>query len=213
MSALARSPVTQKNEVEHDLLCWRRGTLNRVWPRFPVMAVEMTQIYRIILALVLLLVQPSYANSSVVTLGSFSNQRQSISDDPHIEGYSLMLYREGEIVFGRFCWATGIEIPCAPIQKAVIGRAGKLTFETKLSIGQEISKDTGPQGRPAYRLVTFRGKIGKNSIPGVVSIKSAYAPNTQAETESVTLKRTPFKGGALHSYQAWAQDPLNKPAD
>ena len=94
----------------------------------------MTLITRIFLALVLLLVQPSYASSSVVTLGSFSNQRQSTSDDPHIEGYSLTLYREGEIVFGRFCWATGIEIPCAPIQKAVIGRAGKLTFETKLSI-------------------------------------------------------------------------------
>ena len=66
------------------------------------MAAEMTLVSRIILAIVLLLVQPSYAHSSVVTLGSFSNQRQSTSDDPHIEGYSLILYREGKIVFGRF---------------------------------------------------------------------------------------------------------------
>lgn len=178
-----------------------------------MMAAEMTLITRIFLALVLLLVQPSYASSSVVTLGSFSNQRQSISDDPHIEGYSLTLYREGEIIFGRFCWATGIEVPCAPVQKAVIDRAGNLTFETKLSIGQEISKDTGPQGRSAYRLITFRGKIRKNSIPGVVSIKNAYALNTSAETERVTLKRIPFKERAVPSYQEWAQDPLNKPAD
>lgn len=177
------------------------------------MAAEMTLVSRIILALVLLLVQPSYANSSVVTLGSYSNQRQSTSDDPHIEGYSLILYREGKIVFGRFCWATGIEVPCAPIQKAAIDKVGNLTFQAKLSIGQEVSKDTGPQGRPAYRLVTFRGEIRKNSIPGVVSIKSVYAPDTSVETEIVTLKRIPFKGSAILSYREWVQDPLNRPVD
>ena len=178
-----------------------------------MMVTEMVFILRTALSLSLLVAAPCFANSSVLTLGSFSNQRQSISDDPHIEGYSLTLYREGAIVFGRFCWAMGIEVPCAPIQKAVIDRAGNLTFETKLSIGLEISRDTGANGRPAYRLISFRGKIRKNSIPGVVSIKSTYSLNTPAETERVTLKRIPYKGHALSSYQEWAQDPLNKPVD
>lgn len=177
------------------------------------MVTEMALILRTALSLALLLAAPCYANSSVVTLGAFSNQRQSISDDPHIEGYSLTLYREGAIVFGRFCSAMGIEVACAPIQKAVIDRAGNLTFETKLSIGLEISSNTGASGRPAYRLISFRGKIRKNSIPGVVSIRSAYSPNTSADMERVTLKRIPYEGRGLSSYQEWAQDPLNKSVD
>lgn len=187
--------------------------MGKVAPFGQTMVTEMSLILRTALSLALLLGASYSANSSVVSLGSFSNQQHSTSDDPHIEGYSLMLYRDGAIVFGRFCWAIGIEIPCAPIQKASVDRVGNLTFETKISIGQEISRDTGANGRPAYRLISFRGKIRKNSIPGVVSIKNAYALNTSAETERVTLKRTQVKGSALHSYQEWAQDPLNKPVD
>ena len=124
-----------------------------------------------------------------------------------------MLYREGKVVFGRFCWATGIEVPCAPIQKAVIDRTGKLTFQVKLSIGQEITKDTGHQGRPAYRFISFRGKIGKESIPGVISIKNIYAPLAPVETETIKLKRVPSTGSPIPSYQEWALDRLNKPVD
>ena len=172
-----------------------------------MMAAKMIVARHFVLTLVLLLTQASYAGTDVVTIGTFSNQRQSISDDPHIEGYSLTLYREGKIVFGRFCWATGIEVPCAPIQKAAIDRRGVLTFQVRLSIGQEISKDTPPEGRPAYRVVSFRGKIGKNSIPGVLSIKSDYGEHSPAVIERIKLKRIPFKGSAVSSYQEWVQTP------
>lgn len=171
------------------------------------MAAKMIVARHFVLTLVLLLTQASYAGTDVVTIGTFSNQQQSVSDDPHIEGYSLTLYREGEIVFGRFCWATGIEVPCAPIQKAAIDRRGVLTFQVRLSIGQEISKDTLPEGRPAYRVVSFRGKIGKNSIPGVLSIKSEYEVHSPAAIERIKLKRIPFKGSAVSSYQEWVQAP------
>ncbi len=177
------------------------------------MVTKMKIIARALFVLLLASVQPSSANSLVVFLGSFSNQQQSISEDPHIEGYSLTLYRQGNIVFGRFCWATGIEAPCAPIQNAVIDRAGRITFKTKLSIGKEFSKDAGVEGHPACRVIKFRGKIRENSIPGVVSVWSIYTPQAPAETETVKLKRVPFKGGSIQSYQEWALDPQNKPID
>jgi hypothetical protein len=146
-------------------------------------------------------------------LGSFSNQQYSTSEDPHVEGYGLTLYRQGSIVFGRFCWATGIEIPCVPIQSAMIDNARLLSFRAKLSIGQEITKETGPRGRPAYRLVEFRGNLGKNLISGVVSIKSLYSPLAPAEIERVKLRRVPLADSPVASYQEWAADPLNKPLD
>lgn len=177
------------------------------------MAAKMKIVSTVLVVLLLLAVRPGWANTSAVFLGSFSNQKHSISEDPHIEGYSLALYREGEIVFGRFCWATGIEVPCAPIQDAVIDRTGNLKFKVKLSIGQEFSKESGPKGRPACRLIKFQGKIGENLIPGTVSISNIYKPKSPADIEKVKLKKVPYKGNLIQSYQEWIADPQNKPTD
>ena len=158
--------------------------------------------------------QSIHASPAVETLGYFSNQQTYlVTDDPHMEGYSLTLYRQGKIVFGRFCQATGIEVPCAPIQHALIDNRRTLKFQVKLSIGTEISKETGPQGRPAYRLIEFDGKIKGKLITGVISTKSAYAPLAPAETECVKLPRVTYKVSPIRSYQKWAADPLNKPVD
>ena len=163
-------------------------------------------------ACLLLGAQSIHASPVVERLGHYSNQKSSlISGDPHIEGYSLNLYRQGKIVFGRFCWATGVEVPCVPIQNAVINSQRMLAFQAQISIGTEISKETGPQGRPAYRLITFRGKVANKLISGVVSKKNAYTPLTLAETERVKLLRVPNEENPISSYQEWASDPLNKP--
>ena len=151
--------------------------------------------------------QSIHASPVVEMLGDYSNQRTYlVSDDPHMEGYSLTLYRQGKIVFGRFCRAAGIEVPCAPIQKAIIENRKTLNFQVKMVTGTVLE-------RPAYQLIEFKGEIRNKYISGVISTKSSYAQLEPAEIERVKLRLVPYKGEPISSYQEWASDRLNKSVD
>lgn len=161
----------------------------------------------------LLFASPVSALSSFEILGTFSNQTSSASDDPHIEGYSVTLYRQENQFFGRFCWATGIEAPCAPILEARLKNSRVLTFQAKLSIGQEFSGETNPQGQPAFRLISFQGFLDKKALRGVITIKNLNRLNEAAESEKVILHHVKFSGPRVKSYQEWISDPLNQPLE
>ena len=151
--------------------------------------------------------QSIHASPVVEKLGDYSNQRTYlVSDDPHMEGYSLTLYRQGKIVFGRFCRAAGIEVPCAPIQKAIVGNRKTLSFQVKIVTGTVLE-------RPAYQLLQFKGEIRNKYISGVISTKSSYAPLEPAEVERVKLLLVPYKGDPIGSYQEWTSDSLHKSVD
>jgi len=68
-------------------------------------------------------------------LGFLPHQRtMGSSDDPHTEGYSLDLYREGQQIFGKLCVSTGIETPCGTIDNApIIPTTRAIRFRAKLS--------------------------------------------------------------------------------
>lgn len=173
--------------------------------------IEMMRIALVFAALLAAL--PTHPAAEVHTLGFYSNQVSSRSEDPHLEGYSVTLYREGKILFGRFCWATGIEVPCAPIQEASLDPHDRLKFKVKMSIGTEISKATAPEGRPARDLVEFRGKWSSARIKGNLSKLNGYDLSLPETIEKVVLQLSDVTPDSVKSHEDWLADPRNAPAD
>lgn len=163
--------------------------------------------------LFLLLSNTAWCDSQLTSLGSFSNQRESFSTDRHIEGNTVTLYRKEEILFGRICMGTGIEVTCAPIKDAAMDAKGKISFQSVLSVGREISKDTGPEGKPALRSIEFHGQIKHKALRGNLSVKNAYSSSSPIESKTVNLKRIRSSEVTVQSYEEWSANPLNKPIE
>jgi hypothetical protein len=146
-------------------------------------------------------------------LGYYSNQVSSNSEDPHLQGYSLNLFREDSQLFGRFCFATGIEVPCAPIENVIFySNSSNLTFKVRMSLGREYGKDKPPEGRPSRDLIEFNGKLAKNKVTGTLLLKDGYNSTLSGESEFIILKRSSEKWGEnTTSYAQWSADPLNRP--
>ena len=135
--------------------------------------------------------QPLAAKPAVELIGNYSNQKTySVTGDSHMQGYGLNLYRRGQTISGRFCVAMGIEDSCASIQNAAIDKRGSLKFKATIPIGTEISQETGPEGRTAYRFIEFRGLLKRTYISGVISSKNAEAADAPISAERIKLRRT-----------------------
>lgn len=131
------------------------------------------------------------ASPAVQLIGDFSNQTTSVvAGDPHMEGYSLSLYRRGQAVFGRFCQAMGIEVACSPIKEAAIDRKGAIQFSTTLRVGTEVSEATGPNGKPAYRFLKFEGTLKRSFIAGTLSSTTSVSNKASTTTERIKLRRS-----------------------
>lgn len=165
-------------------------------------------------ALLLVATASTAAPPSAQHLGFFSNQRTvGSSDDPHTEGYSVDIYREGQRVFGKLCVSTGIETPCGIIDEAKIqSSTGAITFRAKLSTGTEFTRDSGSQGRPSRDIFEFIGTISRNSVKGRMTHRSGYEPSSDAHIERVSLHRIHLNT-ATTRYADWAQAPSNTPVD
>jgi len=155
--------------------------------------------------------------SKVEYLGTYSNQTNSNDEDPHFEGYILDLFREGDIVFGRFFFATGIEVPFIQIQDVVLNsNKNHLFFRAKMSLGREgwsRGKGTG-EGRLTRDLIEFNGTITESAVTGTLTRKDGYDPHLPGQNESVTLKRVKkeWSGDPIgSSYAKWAAEPWNNP--
>lgn len=174
-----------------------------------------SEMRRLLISALLLVATASTVASPVAQhLGFFSNQRTvGSSDDPHTEGYALDLYREGPRVFGQFCVSTGIETPCGVIDTADIKvTTGAITFRAKLSTGSEVTRESGPKGRPTRDIFEFVGRLSANAVKGRVTHRNGYDSRTDAQTESVSLRRGRADTVST-SYADWMRDPANKPAD
>ncbi|QQP99690.1 hypothetical protein [Lysobacter enzymogenes] len=132
------------------------------------------------------------AQAAVETVGVYSNVRVSGGEDPHAEGYDVELYRENGVLFGLFYSSQGMvgDTPRGRLQDVRYDAAsGKLSFRAKLTIGQEFSKDSGPDGRPSRDLFEFDGTLGAKTLSGALLHRSGYAPSETGERQMVTLKR------------------------
>lgn len=147
-------------------------------------------------------------------LGFFSNQRTVEStNDPHTEGYSLDLYREGQQIFGKLCVSTGIETPCGIIDNAqIIPSTRAIRFRAKLSTGTEFSGSSAPQGRPSRDLFEFAGTISTSAVKGRLIHQSGYGAGSDIQSQRIVLRRI-HTSTSLVSYAEWSGDPANVPAD
>lgn len=131
----------------------------------------------------------------VETLGVYSNVRITGSDDdPHAEGYDCELYRENGHVFGLFYSSQGMvgDTPRGRLQDVRYDPAKRtLFFRAKLTLGQEISQDTGPDGRPSRDLFEFDGTLDAKRLSGTLTHRDGYRPaerGERGERETVILK-------------------------
>lgn len=156
---------------------------------------------------VFLSTETACAGAAVEYLGRFSNQKTYlVTDDPHLEGYSVSLYRQGEVVFGNFCRAAGIEVPCSPIQGVALNKKHELKFRVKMHVGT-VRK------QPAYDLIEFEGKIGNKNLFGKISTFKSYLPDAPINVERVRLALKGDQEKSISSYEEWTANQNNKPIE
>ncbi|QQP96409.1 hypothetical protein [Lysobacter enzymogenes] len=129
--------------------------------------------------------------SAVEAVGHYSDVRIGHSEDPHAYGYSVELYRQNGALFGLFYSAQGLDgdTPRGRLQDLRYDAAsGALSFRAKLTIGQEYSRDSGPDGRPSRDLFRFDGRLSGKSLSGDLEHRSGYRPDAPGERAKVTLK-------------------------
>ena len=153
------------------------------------------------------------AKSAVDFIGESSNEvYYSTENDPHVSGYTLVLYRQDGHVFGNFYSTNGLEgdPPAGRINAAAL--SGKqLSFTAKLTTGTEINRQA-PRGRLAHDWFEFTGRLSPNTITGKLIHKDGYDLQNSAhwQTEKVTLKKRKngYAGELPASYQNWLAQPL-----
>jgi hypothetical protein len=130
--------------------------------------------------------------AGVETLGIYSNVRITGSDDdPHAEGYDCELYRENGQVFGLFYSSQGMvgDTPRGRLQDVRYDPAKRrLFFRAKLTLGQEITRDTGSDGRPSRDLFEFDGTLDAKRLSGTLTHRDGHRPAEPGERETVSLK-------------------------
>jgi len=148
--------------------------------------------------------KPASAPTNTATLiGNYFSIEYSDSDEPHAKsGYSLNLYRQGNIVFGDIAVADGsLEPSHASLYDVVYNEEQKtLSFKAKYSDGMEYTKDVE---REARVLLTFTGKIEKDQIKGTVTKLDGYTHEPREEQELAVIPKSDEEPGTPKSFEEW----------
>jgi hypothetical protein len=155
------------------------------------------------------------ANPAVDFIGEFSNEVYSnVEGDPHASGYTLVLYRQGERVFGTFYAIDGLagDTPAGRIEAArLLPSSHQLSFSAKLTTGS-VWAPQSPHERPARAWFAFKGRLSPGKVTGKLVHKDGYDLQNSAlwKTENVTLKKRKrgYAGELPTSYQNWLDQPL-----
>jgi hypothetical protein len=109
---------------------------------------------------------PGAANTTEI--GGFSNMR---STDGHAYGYSVMLWRAGDCLFGLFESSQGLEgdTPIGLLQDVTYdSKTGRLAFSAKLTMG--VVSFQGSKGLESSRdLFAFLGNLSAHAVTGVLT--------------------------------------------
>lgn len=124
--------------------------------------------------------------AKIVEVGAFTNTRYT---DEHAYGYTVMLWRAGECLFGLFESSSGLagDTPIGAIQNVKYdGKTGALSFAAKLTTGL-VSFAGSNDGQPARDMFTFEGKLQRTQLAGVVTHDLQNNPQPQGERTDVTM--------------------------
>ena len=116
---------------------------------------------------------PATAETTAPSLiGHYSNQVWSEGEDPHaLSGYSLDLYRQGQVVFGRIGVATGSSEPVGAKLYDV-----SWNERTKYSEGSRSGKNIPPEKSDAKVILSFSGKLSPRGVRGEFVHRDGYPP-------------------------------------
>lgn len=119
--------------------------------------------------------------------GAFSNVRYTAE---HAYGYSVMLWRAGECLFGLFESSQGLagDTPIGELRDVKYDRGtGRLSFSAKLTTGMVTFR--GSNGEETSRdLFTFSGTLQAKSLTGVITYKLQNDPGFVPTRSDVVLK-------------------------
>ncbi|MDC8786100.1 hypothetical protein [Roseateles koreensis] len=133
------------------------------------------------------------------------------SDDPHAEGYAVILHQENSVIFGDFLYAPGsIDITRSKLFDLKIEK-NRIEFKTKASCCREFSKETEIDGRPSRDYFIFQGIFKNNHLIGSLEHRNGYQPEAHVKPEIIKLRRT-SESGDLMSFKRW-QNSSPPPAD
>ena len=133
------------------------------------------------------------APPDVVLVGHFSNLEITHDEDPHfLSGYSLSLYRTGNVVFGNIHAGIGSsETVHGTLYDVTFDERKKtLFFKAKYSEGWESSKEIGIGGRASRVFLSFSGQIASNSLRGTFNKKDGYNLSASGRNISAVMKNT-----------------------
>lgn len=137
--------------------------------------------------------------AEISEVGAFSNMRFT---DEHAYGYSILLWRAGDCLFGFFESSEGMagDTPIGELQKlAYDARTGRLSFCAKLTMGVASSKEANGF-EPSRDLFTFDGNLKANAVTGVVTHtlrnNAAFTPTRTDVVLGMSKNETEFMHGA-----------------
>jgi len=139
----------------------------------------------------------------VALIGSYFSIEYSDTEEPHAKsGYSLDLYKQGNVVFGEIAVANGsLEPSQASIYDAVYNEEQKtISFKAKYSDGSEF---VGDKERESRVLLTFSGKIGKDQIEGTVTKLDGYTHEPLDKQELAVIPKTEGAPDLPASFEEW----------
>lgn len=163
--------------------------------------------------------QPSLrAPRPVALVGEFSNEVvHDVSGDPHVSGYSLVLFRQADRLFGNF-YAIDAEAGDSPNGRIenvrVDPRTRRLAFTAKLTTGSIYDAASGTES-PAWDWFEFDGRLPMPSrLVGTIVLKDGHDLGAQKKwhAQQVVLKRRHHGYAPTQlpaSYESWLATPLS----
>lgn len=140
---------------------------------------------------------PSPASSAIVPYGEFSNEVVYDSADPHVEGYSLVLFRQGPRFFGTFYATGGLagDPPNGCIEDVAFDPASR-----RLSFVARVAPTFTTPPRPGERLA-FSGRL---ALPSRIVGQVVFGDGRPAQAVTLRPRRNGYAHGeAPVSYDDW----------
>ena len=145
------------------------------------------------------------AAAKITEIGAFSNLRHT---DEHAYGYTVMLWRSGNCVFGLFESAAGLagDTPIGELQQVKYEpKKGSLSFTAKLTTGVVRSA----QGdEPSHDLFKFEGTLRSKRVAGVIVHAQPDHPAPEPAREKVELPASSDAAEFMHgpaTYGEWRE--------
>jgi hypothetical protein len=143
--------------------------------------------------------------AKITEIGAFSNLRHT---EEHAYGYTVMLWRSGNCVFGLFESSAGLagDTPIGELHQVKYdAKNGTLSFTAKLTTGVV----RGAQGdEPSHDLFRFEGTLRSKRLAGMIAHAQPDRPGLEPTREKADLPASSDAAEFMHgpaTYGEWRE--------